>query len=150
MKDWITVAEASQRLDVSERSVRTWIAEDKLKARKHGRKWLISEESMGSYGGEIPETTDDTEEVSANSEAGSTQDLEKLRIENEYLKAEVEELRKDKQDLQDSRIRQDTIIMQLSRNAESQQLMLEDMRSKKSFWQRWRRKKDQEDPGRTI
>lgn len=150
MKDWITVAEASQRLDISERSVRTWITEGKLNARKHGRKWLISEESMGSYGGEAPETTDDTEEISANTEADSAHDLEKLRIENEYLKAEVEELRKDKQDLQDSRTRQDTIIMQLSRNAESQQLMLEDMRSRKSFWQRLRRKKDREDPGKNI
>ena len=54
MKNWVTVAEASQRLDISEKSVRTWITEGKLNARKHGRKWLISEESMGNYGGKIP------------------------------------------------------------------------------------------------
>ena len=150
MKGWITVAEASQRLEISERSVRTWIAEDKLKARKHGRKWLISQESIGSYGGKTPEIKEDTEEVSANTEGGLAQELSRLRTENEFLKADVEELKKDKQELQDSRTRQDTIIMQLSRNAESQQLMIEDMRSKKSFWQRWRRRKDQEDLGKNI
>ena len=53
MKGWITVAEASKRLDISERSVRTWIAEGKLNARKQGRKWLILEESIGNYGGGV-------------------------------------------------------------------------------------------------
>lgn len=150
MKGWITVAEASQRLELSERSVRTWISEGKLKARKHGRKWLIFEESMGSYEGDIPENKEATEEVSANSEASSAQELSRLRTENEFLRADIEEFKKDKQELQDSRTRQDTIIMQLSRNTESQQLMIEDMRSKKSFWQRLRCKKDREDSGRNI
>lgn len=145
MKGWITVAEASRRLNISERSVRTWIAENKLKARKQGRRWLIAEDSIGGYGGEDAEFSEATADISEDTGGSLPQELAKLKIENQFLRAEIEELRKDKQDLQESRTRQDTIIMQLSRNLESQQLLLEDLRRNEPFWRRWFRRRERGD-----
>lgn len=45
----LTVADAAQRLGVSERRVRQYIEESRLPAQKFGRDWLIREEDLSAF-----------------------------------------------------------------------------------------------------
>ena len=47
MAEWITVSTASRRLNVAERTVRHYISESKLIAKKEKGKWLIDDDSIG-------------------------------------------------------------------------------------------------------
>ena len=111
MDNWIDVSEAAERLGISERQVRNWIKDGKLKAEKSNGKWHID----GSL-----EVTEGNRAESDNSD-----EVEWLRQQVEELQAELSETRK----------RSDTIIMQLSKQLDKQMLMLEDMRNR-SLWRR--------------
>lgn len=50
MAEWITVKSASRQLGIAERTVRHWIHESKLIAKKEGGRWLIDEDSVGKAG----------------------------------------------------------------------------------------------------
>jgi len=119
----LTLAEAAQKIGKSERTVRRLIKDGTIKAEKVGGVWEIS----------------DLAALEPPADAGETQDVagglpalaEQLGSEVEYLRKQNEELRKE---LQESRFRSDTIILQLT----EQRKLLEDLRE--PFWRRWRRK----------
>jgi excisionase family DNA binding protein len=62
MATWMDVKEASGKLHIAERTVRHWIHQGKLTAKKEGGKWLIDESSLTAIGkahagGSAKETT---------------------------------------------------------------------------------------------
>lgn len=113
----MTIQEACQRLGKSESTVRRWIRSGKLKA-------TIVE---GVY--DIPESAIHelvNDQAMTSQVEGTDQVLiEQLRSENEYLRKE----------LSDTKERSDTIILQLTRQIESQQRLLE--YHQEPFYKRW-------------
>jgi excisionase family DNA binding protein len=111
MENWIDVSEAAEHLGISERQVRNWIRDGKLKAKKVNGKWRIDGSLEVTDGN--PSDSDDASEV-------------------EWLRRQVEELQ---EELSETRKRSDTIIMQLTQQLENQTLALEDLRHR-SLWGR--------------
>jgi len=122
----LTLAEAAHKIGKSERTVRRLIKDGKIQAEKVGAIWQISD--LGGL--EPPAEAGETADVGGGLPALA----EQLRSEVEYLRKQNEELRKE---LQQSRVRSDTIILQLT----EQRKLLEDLRE--PFWRRWRRKQAQ-------
>jgi len=119
----MTIQEACQRLGKSESTVRRWIRSGKLAAT------MVS----GAY--DIPETavnalSNDKQVVGIDQEPEGAV-IVRLRDENEYLKQRVEEL-------EQARERSDTIILQLTRQLEQSQRLLEYHQS--PWWRRWFRR----------
>ena len=113
----MTLAEAAQKLGKSESTVRRLIRDGKIEAERVGRSWIVSD--LGDL-------------KPASSDAAVEAIVEQLRSENEYLREENRELRGQ---LEQSRVRSDTIILNLT----EQRALLDDLRQ--PFWRRWRRKK---------
>jgi len=118
----MTVQEACQRLGKSESTIRRWIRAGKLKAT------IVD----GAY--DIPEVvvnalSDDKQPVGIDQGI-----IERLRQENEYLKERIREL-------EGSRERSDTIILQLTRQLEQSQRLLEYHQA--PWWRRIFRRKEQ-------
>ena len=109
MTNWMSVSEAAEHLGISERQVRNYIKDGKLKAEKTNGKWCID----GSL--EVTE--------GKPTEADHSDEIEWLRRQVEELQAELSETRQ----------RSDTIILQLTQQLDKQTLMLEDMRNR-SLW----------------
>jgi excisionase family DNA binding protein len=112
MENWIDVSSAAEQLGISERQVRNWIRDGKLKAEKVNSKWRID--------GNLEVTEGNP------TEALNSDEVEWLRQQVEELQAELSETRK----------RSDTIILSLTQQLERKTVALEDMRNKSSFWQR--------------
>lgn len=115
----LTLAEAAQKIRKSESTVRRLIREGKIEAERVGRSWIVTD-----LGDLKPAATDAAVEAI----------VEQLRSENAYLREENRELRGQ---LEQSRVRSDTIILNLT----ERRALLEDLRQ--PFWRRWRRKKTQ-------
>jgi len=113
----LTLAEAAQKLGKSESTVRRLIRDGKIEAERVGRSWIVSD--LGDL-------------KPASSDAAVEAIVEQLRSENEYLREENRELRGQ---LEQSKVRSDTIILNLT----EQRALLDDLRQ--PFWRRWRRKK---------
>ncbi len=120
MTEWITVKEAAKRLLVSERNVRFKIQTGRLKAKRDGRKWLVHislSPALSDNIGQGMDTPSDTEYVRM------------FEAEIEKRDRQIEE--KDKQiiklqnDLSEASQRHDTIVLQLTRQLEQSQRMLE-------------------------
>lgn len=112
---WVTVTQACQHFGISKRTLFRWIEQGKIESKLEDGRRVISVTSEGQ--------DDTTMSLSA---------VEQLRSENELLRQQLE--RKDQQIE-----RQQAIIMQLSRDVESQQQLLEYHRE--PFWRRWLRGK---------
>ena len=124
---WVTMSQACLILGVSRRTLTRWIKQRKIESKLDGNRRLIQVSHTGT-------------DVSQDKPKGETQEgrdvsdmsqalIDQLKSENEYLR----------QELKDTRERSDTIIMQLTRQLEQSQLMLE--AHKEPFWRRWFRKK---------
>ncbi len=50
MAEWITVSTASRKSDVSDRTIRNWIAKGSLIAKKEKGQWLIDDSSLSEIG----------------------------------------------------------------------------------------------------
>ncbi len=50
MAEWITVSTASRKADVSDRTIRNWIAKGSLIAKKEKGQWLIDDSSLSEIG----------------------------------------------------------------------------------------------------
>ena len=121
---WITTKEAAELLDISARQVRERASKGKLKAKRKGKNWLIHS-SLSAEVGEAGKSPNGVPgEVSAEA-------YEKLEQMVQQLQGQVEQ--KDKQ------IEQLHIItMQLSRDIESQQKLIEHRQA--PWWRRWFRR----------
>lgn len=138
---WYTTEEAAQLLGVSSRTIRRRIQSDQLKSKlEKGIRYVrIDDEDA---------LTD--KEDTREGQSGQPDLLEQLQSEVEYLREQVTELRaelkekdeylqtelkrKDEQSEQ-TKERSDTIILQLTRQLENQQKLLEYHRE--PFWRRW-------------
>lgn len=110
----MTVREYMEQHGVARRTVYRWINEGKIKAvKKDNDRWDIIETNC-SNNYDIVQLLQDQ--------------IEQLRNENKYLHDKLDQA-------QDDRQRSDTIIMQLTKQLEHKQLMLEDMQNR-SWWRR--------------
>ncbi|MFQ6042758.1 MAG: helix-turn-helix domain-containing protein [Candidatus Poribacteria bacterium] len=135
MAKWLTVAELSSELGISQRAVRKQIEEGKWTAKKRGNKWLINtEESTVSDTINVNELRAEVEKLQAVLLERENL-VEQLKSENEHLQTRLDEA------LQDARMkseRSDMIILKLTIQMEQHKLMIENMRQRKNIWQRVR------------
>jgi len=117
---WVTMAAACQTLGISDRTLRRRIEQGKIKSKLENSRRLVLIDSGGHM---------------AANEADAAL-IEQLRSEVEYLR---EELKQTREELTQSKERSDTIILQLTRQLENQQNLLEYQQS--PFWKRWFRRK---------
>ncbi len=122
----MTIREAAQRVGKSEDSLRRAIKAGKLSATLVNGKYDISDAALDAY---ASAHAVHTQTPAAASSAES--EIVRLRAENEKLKQELVESRRI---LEDNRQRQDTIILQLTRQLD-QQRMLEAHRE--PWFRRW-------------
>lgn len=115
-EEWITTKEAARRLDVSVRRVVDRIHKRKLWARRDGKIWLVHSS--------LSPPSEDANGVRTASERTLEETVRILTQQIEQKDKQIE--------------RQQIIIMQLSRDIESQQKLLEYHRS--PWWRRWFRK----------
>jgi excisionase family DNA binding protein len=123
MNDYYTVAEASEIIGISERTVLNWIHEGKLEAKKDGKAWQIYTN--------LAEFSQNSEK---NAEIASLlqEQVNNLHQQNAELMQQNSELIRQ---LAETSERSDTIIMQLSKQLEQQTFLLEDLRQR-SLWRR--------------
>jgi len=120
MPNWISVKEAAKIRKCTQANIRYLISQKRLEAKRDGGRWLVNDESLGS-------------------EKDFSQTADVISV----LKAQLEE--KDKQinllqtQIQEMSERHDTIIMQMTRQMEQTQRMLEAHRE--PWYRRWRKKK---------
>lgn len=144
-KEWLTTTEAAESLGISQRHTRELARLGKLKARRDGNKWLIHK-SLSQAVSEVP--------MGIQSEAGES--LRRLEDQMGYLKDQVEKKDKQIEDLQDrlgeanktladATERHDTIVMQLTRQLEQSQRLLE--YNQAPWWRRWFRRERREEKG---
>jgi len=124
---WVTVAEARHVLGMAERTIRRHIQEGTLQSKlDSGRRWVLVEVAEDTMSKDTPTGMSDAV-------------IDRLEKENELIKNQLST--KDKQienlqaEVKESRERSDTIILQLTRQLEQSQRMLEAHRE--PFWQRW-------------
>ena len=119
----MTIHEVCQRLGKSESTIRRWIREGTLTATKVNGVWDISEEMVNdcSNGGQT---------VGSDQSVDGT--VQQLRSENDYLKERIQEL-------ESARERSDTLMLQLTRQLEQSQRMLEAHSA--PWWRRLRRRR---------
>ena len=120
MENWISVKEAAKIRKCTQANIRYLISQKKIDAKRDGGRWLVNDESLGS-------------------EKDFSQTADVISV----LKAQLEE--KDKQinllqtQIQDMSERHDTIVMQMTRQMEQTQKMLES--AKEPWYRRLRMKK---------
>ena len=157
---WVTVKEVAQVRNCSERYVLKLIAQNVLKAKKNGRRWLVlldSSELTQNSSTLDSQTTIKTSNKTDwnNSELVriANQQLEDKNNEIKYLKEQLEQKDRQIESIQksadESRERSDTIIMTLSKNLSETQKALE--MKNMSWWKKLKlnkRKEKDEDKGK--
>jgi excisionase family DNA binding protein len=113
--DWLTVKEVAEILSVSERHIRNMASSGKLKARKDKNGWLIHSSLVQDKEGR--------RESTGKPEDSAVKALVELL--QEQVKEKDKQIEKLQQQLSDTSERQETIIMQLTRQLESSQKMIE-------------------------
>ena len=131
MKEWLTVKEAGELLEISSRQVINRIHRGKLQARKDGRIWQIHRSLA-----EAPPVTEEAPEEAGVMPpvTGEAELIKELRERRQDQKGQIEE--KDKQ--------MSELHQMLMVSESNQRQMLED---KRSWWERWRQKRNRTDGG---
>lgn len=131
-EEWLATAEAAELLKVSRRHVTELARQGKLKAKREGKNWLIHSSLS---------TAD--EEVKKLPQGISEEAYRNLEEQVSLLKEQVQQ--KDKQievlqkHLDDASQRHDTIVLQLTRQLENQQRLLE--YHQEPWYRKWFRKR---------
>lgn len=150
MDGWISVKEASEKLNVSPRTVTNWIHQRKLKAKRgaDGREWLVHSSLSAPEEDWIQDVSEKvsgaSEHVSEDDENSSAHVLEFLEMELDMRKKEIRMLEQANGLLQRQLDERDKQIHQLHQllamaqtNLQREQLALEDFRQRTRPW--WRR-----------
>lgn len=120
----MTIQETCQRIGKSESTIRRWLKTGKLTAKLIDGVYDIPEDAINRLVNGYP-----NDKASEQQSEGNEQVIiKRLEAENEYLKERIQEL-------EDARERADTISLQLTRQLEQSQRMLE--AHKEPFWRRW-------------
>ena len=128
--DFMNIQEVAQRLGKSELTIRRWIKSGKLAATMTNGKWDISESALNDISNDLSDNISMSNQNSIIDTEYLLEEIKFIRKENEQLRQQIEE--KDRV-LEDSRQRQDMIIMQLTRQMDSQLKLIE---YKKGPWYR--------------
>lgn len=115
--DLMTIQEAARRLGKSDLTIRRWIKSGKLDAAMVDNRWDILESALIDISNDVSHINHD----GTIGKAHLLEEIQFLRKENEQLRKHLEE--KDKA-IEESRQRQDMIIMQLTRQLENHQKLL--------------------------
>jgi len=137
MEEWITVKDAAQLRNCTERNVLRLIQKGELKAKREGHKWLILKETVEQTSEESPNVSDIISVLKVQLE-GKDKQIEEKDKQIERLQEQIEETSRT---LSESSQRHDTIVMQLTRQLEQSQRMLEAHRD--PWYRRWFRKNQQ-------
>ena len=144
MSDWVGIAEAARRLNVSDDTIRRHIKKGKLNAQMTNGVWMIEfpnpENVAADAYAEVSAVTEEVadeayaraEEVHMESEA-----LQKAMDEIEWLKARIEKLETRLTEADDSRKRADAMLMQALAQMPKQ---IEDTQARKKsprIWWPW-------------
>ena len=140
-KQWVSRAVACQVIGISERTLRRHIQEGKIQSRRDGNRVFVLVDIADT------ETVNSDQSADISGHIADTPLLDQIQKENELLRQQLTE--KDKQigklqeEISEHSQRTDTIIMQMTRQLEVSQRMLEssEQKAKRSWWSRlWKRK----------
>jgi len=141
----MTIQEAAQRLSKSEATIRRAIKSKKLIGTIVDGRYDITEDSLVAYA-DIEQLSMQSEQLHTHSQEEIEKlktELERLNNDNQMLRHELKQtyewLKEKDAQIEDSRQRQDSIIMQLSRQLEQSQRMLE--AHSEPWYKRWFGKK---------
>lgn len=132
MSEWITTKEAARILNTSVRNVVAKINKGKLWARREGKIWLVNRS--------LSPPPEEEKGIITESVKNLTESVNYLKDQIEKKDRLLEELRAE---LDDGRRRSDTIILQLTRQLEQNQRLLEYNRV--PWWKRLFRKIETEE-----
>jgi excisionase family DNA binding protein len=130
MAEWITTKEAANLLKTSVRNVITKIHQGKLRARRDGKIWLIHSS--------LSPSSEETSGIRTESERNAAE-IDHLRKQIERKDQQIEGLQKQLEAEAEARQRSDTIILQLTRQLEQSQRLLE--YHQEPWYRRWFRRK---------
>ena len=120
--------EVSKRLGVSYSTVMRLIRSGKLEAKKAGRNWDVTEKAISDYS-LSSQMTGQAEGVDQSIAATDTNTVDQLRSEVERLREKLDEkdkaLEDARQAAEEASHRHDTIVLQLTRQVEQSQRLLE-------------------------
>jgi len=139
MNEWITVKDAAQIRNCSERNIIRLIQAGELEAQKNGKKWLILMDKSELDSASSPQFTEVMSALKVQLQEKDSQ-ISKLQDQLEQMRNGMEATRKDAADASQ---RHDTIVLQLTRQMEQSQRLLE--YHEEPFYRRWFRKKRKED-----
>ena len=125
MSKWVSVSEACQAFDKSDRTIRRWIEDGKLKSRKSGRSIEVLLE------------VSDIESANGGQTAAQVE-IARLKAAVEGKDEVIIALRSQVEELSSSKERQDTIVLQLTRQLEQSQRLVE--YNQAPWWRKWLRK----------
>lgn len=120
MENWISVKEAAKIRKCSQANIRYLISQNKIEAKRDGGRWLVNQESLESE--KYFSQTDDVISI-------LKVQLEEKNKQINFLQTQIQEMSE----------RHDTIVMQMARQIEQTQKMLET--AKEPWYRRLRRKK---------
>ena len=121
MEKWITVKNAAQIRKCSERNIIHLIQAGKLKARKDGKRWLILKDVSEFQSEEIQKISEVISALKAQLKQKDAQ-ISNLHDQLEHMRNDLAEMREDASDASE---RHDTIVLQLTRQLEQSQRLLE-------------------------
>jgi len=122
---WLTIAEAATRLGVSDRTIRRRIDKEEYETKlENGLRYVCIDSRMS-----IPSDNIDREAPSL---------IRQLRSEIDHLRKQNEALLEQISDMQEAAQQQNAIAMQLTRQLDQDQRLLEYHRE--PWWKRWRMK----------
>ena len=135
MTKQMSLEEAAQYLNVSERTLRRRIQSGKITANKKKGKWIV--DIYLDDNTEKPANRQQNADLSGQNSTNTDLDelVSQLKSANAHLRETNQKLLSS---MDEARTRSDTIIMQLSQQIDRQQLQLEDMRRNRSILARIR------------
>ena len=134
---WLTITESCDRFDISERTLRRRISEGKVVSKKKGKRRFVLAESLAAVS-EMAEV-----KVPLQGSSYLAELVEELKGDKGRLQKQVGDLQAE---LKESSNRHDTIVLQLTRQLDQSQRLLEYHRE--PFWRKWfKPRKGEEDLG---
>ena len=121
----MTIQEACQRLGKSESTIRRWIRQSKLDAIKINGLWDIPDAAINDYlndqspaGSDQSDDYPDDQSPADNDQSSDQRFIDRIEQENAYLKDRIQEM-------EAARERSDTVVLQMTRQLEQSQRLLE-------------------------
>ena len=121
MSNWITAKEAAKIRKCTQANIRYLISQGNIEAKKDGGRWLVNEDSLGS-------------------EKDFSQTADVIIVLQEQLREKDKQIGLLQEQVRDMSERHDTIMLQMTRQMEQTQRMLE--AAKEPWYRRWRKKKE--------